>query len=78
MKKQELLNYFNDELLEKLYSFCYARTNDSYEAQDICFDIIFALVNTDHIPKGRRFMRLHWKNRRNLSASSFFAASFSA
>ena len=44
MKKQELLNYFDDELLEKLYSFCYARTNDSYEAQDLCSDIIFALV----------------------------------
>jgi len=44
MKKQELLNYFNDELLEKLYGFCYARTNDSYEAQDLCSDIIFALV----------------------------------
>ena len=44
MKKQDLLKYFDDELMEKLYSFCYARTNDSYEAQELCSDIIFALV----------------------------------
>ncbi|MBQ7922847.1 MAG: RNA polymerase sigma factor [Clostridia bacterium] len=44
MKKQELLNYFDDELLDKLFGFCYARTNDSYEAQELCSDIIFALV----------------------------------
>ena len=44
MKKQELLNYFDDELMEKLFAFCYARTKDSYEAQELCSDIIFALV----------------------------------
>lgn len=44
MKKQDLLKYFDDELMEKLYGFCYARTNDSYEAQELCSDIIFALV----------------------------------
>lgn len=50
MKKQELLEHLDDGLIEKLYGFCYARTNDSYEAQDLCSDIIFALVksaNTD-------------------------------
>lgn len=50
MKKQDLLKYFDDELMDKLYSFCYARTNDGYEAQELCSDIIFALVkaaNTD-------------------------------
>ena len=46
MKKQELLNYFNDELLEKLYGFCYSRTADSYEAQELCSDIIFAIVKS--------------------------------
>lgn len=46
MKKQELLNYFNDELLEKLYGFCYARTADSYEAQELCSDIVFAIVKS--------------------------------
>lgn len=50
MKKQELLKHLDDGLLEKLYGFCYSRTNDSYEAKDLCSDIIFALVsaaNTD-------------------------------
>lgn len=50
MKKQELLKYFDDELMDKLYGFCYGRTGDSYEAQELCSDIIFALVkaaNTD-------------------------------
>ena len=46
MKKQELLNYFDNILLDKLFQFCYARTNDSYEAEELCSDIIFALVKT--------------------------------
>ena len=44
MKKQELLKIMDDVLLEKLFGFCYARTNASYEAQDLCSDIVFALV----------------------------------
>ena len=44
MKKQELLNYFTGELLEKLYGFCYARTKDSHEAQDLCSDIVYTLM----------------------------------
>ena len=50
MKKQELLKQFDDDLLDKLFGFCYAHTNDSYKAQELCSDIIFALVkaaNTD-------------------------------
>ena len=50
MKKQELLKFSDDELMDKLYGFCYVRTNDSYEAQELCSDIIFELVkaaNTD-------------------------------
>lgn len=42
MKKGELLNYFDDELMDKLFCFCYARTNDSYEAQEVA-DKIWAL-----------------------------------
>lgn len=34
MKKQELLNYFDGELMDKLFGFCYARTDDSYEVQE--------------------------------------------
>ena len=44
MKKQELLNHLTGELLEKLYGFCYARTKDSHEAQDLCSDIVYALM----------------------------------
>lgn len=48
MKKQELLKFFDDDLLDKLYGFCYARTNDSHEAEELCSDIIFALIKTAH------------------------------
>ena len=44
MKKQELLNYFTGELLEKLFGFCYARTKDSHEAEDLCSDIVYTLM----------------------------------
>lgn len=44
MKKQQLLEYFDDILLDKLFGFCYARTNDSYEAKELCSDIVYALV----------------------------------
>lgn len=44
MKKQQLLEYFDDSLLDKLFGFCYARTNDSYEAKELCSDIVYALV----------------------------------
>lgn len=44
MKKQDLLKYFDDDLLDKLFGFCYARTNDSYEAEELCSDILYELV----------------------------------
>ena len=50
MKKQELLKLIDEELLEKLYGFCYSGTNDSWQAQDLCSDIVYALLkaaNTD-------------------------------
>ncbi len=48
MKKQDLLKFFDDYLLDKLFGFCYARTNDSYEAEELCSDIIYALVKAAH------------------------------
>ena len=48
MKKRELLNFFDDDLLDKLFGFCYARTNDSYEAEELCSDIVYALVKASH------------------------------
>lgn len=44
MKKRDLLQIFDDELLDKLFGFCYVRTNDSYEAEALCSDIVYALV----------------------------------
>ena len=44
MKKQDLLKFFDDDLLDKLFGFCYARTNDSYEAEELCSDITYALI----------------------------------
>ncbi|MBR6708870.1 MAG: sigma-70 family RNA polymerase sigma factor [Clostridia bacterium] len=48
MKKQDLLNYVDDDLVDKLFGFCYARTNDSYEAEELCSDIVYALVKAAH------------------------------
>ena len=48
MKKQDLLNFFDDDLLDKLFGFCYARTNDSYEAEELCSNIVYALVKAAH------------------------------
>jgi len=48
MKKRELLNIIDDALLDRLFGFSYARTNDSYEAEELCSDIIYALVKAAH------------------------------
>ena len=44
MVKRDLLKTIDDGLLDKLYGFCYARTNDSYEAEELCSDIVYALL----------------------------------
>jgi len=46
MKKSELLKIMNQELLDKLFGFCYARTAESHEAEELCSDIIYALVKS--------------------------------
>ena len=69
MKKQELLKYFDDDLLDKLFGFCYARTNDSYKAQELCSDIVFSLVkaaNTDG--EIRNLYSFIWRVARNVYA----------
>ena len=69
MKKQELLKYFDEDLMDKLFGFCYARTNDSYEAGELCSDIIFALVKASH-SKGEitSLYPFIWKVARNVYA----------
>lgn len=50
MKKTELLQIIDQEFLDKLYSFCYSRTNDSVDAQELCSDILLALVKSAETP----------------------------
>ncbi len=44
MKKHELLNMIDESLLDSLYGYCYPRTRDSYAAQELCSDIVYAIV----------------------------------
>jgi len=44
MKKQDLLKILDDDLLCRLFAFCYARSADSYDAEDLCSDIVCSLV----------------------------------
>ena len=56
MKKNELLNLIDEELIGKLYGFCYDRTDTSHDTEELCSDIIYALVksgNADGYDKNR-------------------------
>ena len=44
MKKSELLNMMDKELLDRLFGYCYHRTANSCEASELCSDIVYALV----------------------------------
>ncbi len=44
MKRKALLDAIDRELLERLFRFCYARTSATAEAQDLCSEILLALV----------------------------------
>jgi len=46
MKKSELLRYIDQDLLDKLYGFCYHRTPSSHAAEELCSDIVFELVKS--------------------------------
>lgn len=69
MVKNDLLKVMDDELLEKLFGFCYARTYDSHEAQELCSDIVFELIKVAHtdgsIDNLNPFI---WKTARNVYA----------
>ncbi|MBQ8403675.1 MAG: sigma-70 family RNA polymerase sigma factor [Clostridia bacterium] len=69
MKKQDLLKYFDDALMEKLFGFCYARTKDSFEAEELCSDIVYALVKAAN--KGGEIESVYpfiWRVARNVYA----------
>lgn len=44
MNRNQLLNIIDNDLLDHLYGYCYRRTSDSHEAEELCSDILFALV----------------------------------
>lgn len=69
MKNEELTEIIKGEMLEKLYGFCYARTRDSYEAEELCSDIVFSLVKASR--KDGEIKNVHafiWKTARNVYA----------
>lgn len=44
MKKQELTKLLDRDMLDKLFGFCYARTNNSHEAEDLSSDITLEIL----------------------------------
>ena len=38
MKKEELLNILDHRFLDDLYGYCYRRTSDSHEAEELCLE----------------------------------------
>lgn len=49
MKTNEILKLIGDkEFLDKIYQFSYRRCNTSYEAEDLCSDIILAVISAIH------------------------------
>lgn len=49
MKTNELLKFIDDkEFLDKIYQFSYRRCNTSHEAEDLCSEIIVAVISAVH------------------------------
>ena len=49
MKTNETLKLIGDkEFLDKIYQFSYRRCNTSYEAEDLCSEIILAVISAVH------------------------------
>ena len=44
MKREQLLNIIDSDLIDRLYGYCYRRTASGHEAEALCSDILFALV----------------------------------
>lgn len=69
MKKQELLKYFDDDLLDKLFGFVMLVLTIVNKAQELCSDIVFSLVkaaNTDG--EIRNLYSFIWRVARNVYA----------
>lgn len=69
MKRSELLNMIDKELLDRLFGYCYHRTATSHEASELCSDIVYALIkaaNTEgELDNAEAFV---WRIARNVYA----------
>ena len=69
MDKRDLPNLLTERVLERIFSFAYHRTRDSYEAEELCSDILYAIVKTSRsageIAEPSAFI---WKTARNVYA----------
>ncbi len=69
MERRELLKLLDREMLESLYGFSYARTGNSTKADELCSDIVFAIVKAarkeGEIEHPRAFL---WRVARNVYA----------
>ncbi len=49
MNKKELVTILDNKMLDKLFGFCYSRTNNHYEAEDLSSDIILEILKQSKI-----------------------------
>ena len=70
MKANEILKLIGDkEFLDKIYQFSYRRCNTSYEAEDLCSDIILAVISAVHIQESiENFYAFVWTIARRVYA----------
>jgi len=69
MKKQDIIKKIDEELLDKLMGFSYARTSNSYEAEELCSDIVYEIIKTSS-KEGeiKEFYAFVWRVARNVYA----------
>ena len=48
MKRIELPEMIDADLIDRIYRYCYARTSCSHEAESLCSDILYAVVKSCH------------------------------
>ena len=51
MKRTEILKMIDADLIDRVYRYCYTRTTNSHEAEDLCSDILYAVVKSCHNDK---------------------------
>lgn len=69
MEKQEILKRIDEELIDKLMGFSYVRTRDSYEAEELCSDILYEIIKSSQ-KEGeiKEFYAFIWRVAKNVYA----------